>query len=210
MGIFIDNVFTASRRRSQMSRGNNALELQNQLKEKIYDMSLRTPGAYRRKSKVERAFSGVQSWFQRLIYPKHHFQSEARKRATTLDSKFSKKADGLAISRQTFDQWLRDPYLLDLLDNLDINTSNKAELFDVLDCDQNGFLDVHELITGLMRMRGPPQKSDSVAALLGVRHLVAVVEKIQARLDGADAGNVTVAPRRGEFALSPHAKRGYI
>jgi len=186
MGIFIDNVFTASRRRSQLSRGNNALEMQNQLKDTLCNMSMRTPGVTRRKTRIEKAFDSVKNWWSKLIYSKHHFQKEARKRATTLDKKFGKMHGGINISKPTFELWLRDPYLLDLLDSLDINTSNKAELFDVLDSDQNGFLDVHELIHGLMRMRGPPQKSDSVAALLGVRHLVASVEKINSRLDAMD------------------------
>jgi len=73
--------------------------------------------------------------------------------------------------------------ILDLLDKLDINTSNKAELFDVLDSNQSGALDVRDIASGLMRMRGPPQKSDSVAALLSVRHVVAVVRDIHAKLD---------------------------
>jgi hypothetical protein len=185
MGIFIDNVFTASRRRSQLSRGENALEMENKLKETLYDMSMRTPGQTRRKSKFEHACRSLRSWFQRLSFSKGHSQTVSRLRATSVDAKMSRLGDDMKISRLVFRMWLNDPHLLDLLDRCEINTSNKAELFDVLDCDQSGELDVREIVSGLMRMRGPPQKSDSVAALLGVRHLVTAVEDLREKLDRA-------------------------
>jgi len=176
-----------------MSLGINAMEMENMLKETLYEMSLRTPGESRRKSKVEHACSSVRSWFQLLIHSKGHFQSEARIRATCLDSKY-RLHNGMKISSQVFRMWLCDPHLLDLLDKLEINTSNKAELFDVLDSDQSGALDVREIVSGLMRMSGPPQKSDSVAALLSVRHLVAVVGDMHAKLDRLVAEETVASP----------------
>jgi hypothetical protein len=91
--------------------------------------------------------------------------------------------------------WLRDDAFLTMLDSLEINTANKAELFDVLDSDQSGELEVGEIIAGLMTMRGPPQKSDMVAARLGIRHTVAVVEKIREKL-GIE---IDTTPREVEY-----------
>jgi len=176
-----------------MSRGIDAMEMENTLKETLYEMSLRTPGESRRKSKVEHACSSVRSWFQLLIHSKGHVQSEARIRTTCLDSKY-RLHSGMKISRQVFRMWLCDPHLLDLLDKLEINTSNKAELFDVLDSDQSGALDVREIVSGLMRMREPPQTSDSVAALMGVRHLVAAVGDMRAKLDKLVGEDTVVSP----------------
>merc|ERR1712218_126825 len=79
--------------------------------------------------------------------------------------------------------WLNDHKLIKCLNKLEINTSNKAELFDVLDSDGSGELEFDEIISGLMRMRGPPQKSDAISALLGVRHIVGEVDKIHKKLD---------------------------
>jgi len=183
MGVFIDNVFTASRRKSQMSRGQNAVEMESRLKEFLYDMSLRSPGEPRRRSHIEEAYTGVRNWCEKLLHSTGHFQTQSRMRASRIDSKLNKMDSGLRISRQVFNMWLHDEHLLSLLNSLEINTSNKAELFDVLDCDQSGQLEFKEITSGLMRMRGPPQKSDSVAALIGVRHLVRAVEDIRAQLD---------------------------
>jgi len=184
LGLFIDNVFTASRRRSQMFRGMDALEMENKLKETLHELLLTTPGKSRQKSTVEHVCSSVRSWFQLLLNSsKSRFQLEARTGADCLHTEFNRLDTDMNISSQVFHVWLSDPQLLDLLDKLDINTSNKAELFDVLDSNQSGALDVRDIASGLMRMRGPPQKSDSVAALLSVRHVVAVVRDIHAKLD---------------------------
>jgi len=172
----------ASRRRSQQSRGSNALEMQNQLKDVLIDISLRTDGISPPRSKVEEACISVKRWFQRVIHSRHHRETQARRQSIYLYNKFKMLDSGMRITRQVFDMWLRDDGFLKLLDSLDINTSNKAELFDVLDSDQSGELEVEEIISGLMRMRGPPQKSDMIAALLGVRHAVAVVEDLKQHL----------------------------
>ena len=37
-----------------------------------------------------------------------------------------------------FEAWLLEPAFLAMLEDLDIGTSNKSELFDVLDCDLSG------------------------------------------------------------------------
>ena len=50
----------------------------------------------------------------------------------------------MTIPRDLFKLWLQDPDLLELLDDMDIGTSNKTELFDVLDCDLSGELEVPE------------------------------------------------------------------
>jgi len=72
--------------------------------------------------------------------------------------------------------------MLGLLDALDININSHAELFDVLDADLSGQLEVHELISGLMRLRGPTEKCDTIATLLGVRHMTSILEDIHSRL----------------------------
>ena len=166
LGLFIDNVFTASRRRSQMFRGMDALEMENKLKETLHELLMTTPGKLRQKSTVEHVCSSVRSWFQLLLNSsKSRFQLEARTGADCLHTEFNRLDSDMNISSQVFHVWLSDPQLLDLLDKLDINTSNKAELFDVLDSNQSGALDVRDIASGLMRMRGPPQKSDSVAEI---------------------------------------------
>eukprot|EP00929_Paragymnodinium_shiwhaense_P101269 TRINITY_DN6421_c1_g1_i1.p1 TRINITY_DN6421_c1_g1~~TRINITY_DN6421_c1_g1_i1.p1 ORF type:complete len:851 (-),score=202.27 TRINITY_DN6421_c1_g1_i1:222-2774(-) len=90
--------------------------------------------------------------------------------------------DELVITREAFDQWLQEKDLLNMLDELDIGTSNKSELFEVIDCDLSGELEVPEIISGLMKLRGPSDKSDAVAALLGIRYMTKMLEAVHNKI----------------------------
>ena len=68
-------------------------------------------------------------------------------------------------------QWLQEPNFLQVLENADVDVSNKFDLFDVLDADMGGKLELDEVVTGLMKLRGPVSKSDLVAMRLQVRLL---------------------------------------
>jgi hypothetical protein len=63
MAIFIDYVMLASRRRSQESRGSNALEMQNKLRDFILNMSLRTEGLAPQKPSIRGAYKRLNRWF---------------------------------------------------------------------------------------------------------------------------------------------------
>merc|ERR1712050_258826 len=82
-----------------------------------------------------------------------------------------------AITRDIFNSWLvQDREMLDVLEDLDIETSTKFELFDMLDVDMGGELDFGELVDGIMRVRGPIAKFDIVATRLSVRYLTRLLE----------------------------------
>ena len=51
----------------------------------------------------------------------------------------------LAHILSTLLAWFQDPDMLELFDDLDIGTANKTELFDFLDADLSGGLEVHEI-----------------------------------------------------------------
>eukprot|EP00812_Abedinium_dasypus_P014698 NODE_824_length_1350_cov_419.744402.p1 GENE.NODE_824_length_1350_cov_419.744402~~NODE_824_length_1350_cov_419.744402.p1 ORF type:complete len:407 (+),score=137.10 NODE_824_length_1350_cov_419.744402:88-1221(+) len=74
----------------------------------------------------------------------------------------------VTISKETFFYALQEPSVRALLDDLDI-TQERARLFDVLDADGDGRLDIKELIRGLLRVRGDSQRSDTVSVLLSMR-----------------------------------------
>lgn len=85
------------------------------------------------------------------------------------------EVDGV-ITREMFDNAIRDQETWHLLDDLEINC-DRNELFDVLDADGSGEIDVYEMISGLMKMRsGGSDKSDAVATLL---HLRAVQDSLR-------------------------------
>merc|ERR1712137_1203058 len=70
-----------------------------------------------------------------------------------------------------------------LLDDLDV-PSERARLFDVFDADGNGRLGVRELLQGLLKVRGEPQRSDVLAGNLGVRALLEMVHELEVRING--------------------------
>merc|ERR1719221_30985 len=75
------------------------------------------------------------------------------------------------ITHEVFNQVMMDPEVQRMMDDLEISVSNRDKLFDVLDSDSSGSLDVAEIIQGLMKLRGPADKGDVVSALLTIRTL---------------------------------------
>merc|ERR1712151_383174 len=73
------------------------------------------------------------------------------------------------VSKTEFEVMVTDPYVSTLLDDLEVEEDNRSDLFDVLDADGNGKLQIGELVVGLMKLRGPARKSDVIAVRLMLR-----------------------------------------
>jgi len=86
--------------------------------------------------------------------------------------------EDVVISKEVFEAWLSMPEMRQMLHDLEISFGSEAELFDVLDCDLSGELEVAELVEGLMKLRGPTDKCDAVASLLGIRYVTKIIEDI--------------------------------
>lgn len=91
---------------------------------------------------------------------------------------------GCIITKRTFNSWLlHNNELLESLDDAEIDTSSKFELFDVLDIDLSGKLPFRETVEGLMKCRGPVSKTDIISIRLRVRYLTRLVQQIHKKLD---------------------------
>lgn len=86
------------------------------------------------------------------------------------------------ITREVFQAWLKDPEFVKVLEEAEVDISNKFELFNILDVDSGGELSVEELLNGLMGLRGDVSKGDVVSILLRVRDLLQRVEKMETRM----------------------------
>eukprot|EP00408_Alexandrium_pacificum_P065449 CAMPEP_0171172698 /NCGR_PEP_ID=MMETSP0790-20130122/9849_1 /TAXON_ID=2925 /ORGANISM="Alexandrium catenella, Strain OF101" /LENGTH=687 /DNA_ID=CAMNT_0011637555 /DNA_START=19 /DNA_END=2082 /DNA_ORIENTATION=- len=73
------------------------------------------------------------------------------------------------LSRRQFDMILATRIVQSLLDELEIDETDRKGLFDVLDSDCSGTITIEELISGLMAVRGQARKSDTVATMLAVK-----------------------------------------
>mmetsp|Transcript_30385 Transcript_30385/g.69949 ORF Transcript_30385/g.69949 Transcript_30385/m.69949 type:complete len:642 (+) Transcript_30385:101-2026(+) len=85
--------------------------------------------------------------------------------------------DGLAevthmeVSKDVFTDFLLDPEVCAILDALDVPEEERLDIFEVLDANGNGTLQLEELINGVIKLRGEPRRSDTVHVLLVIQSL---------------------------------------
>jgi len=75
------------------------------------------------------------------------------------------------VTHDVFNRVMLDPQVQVMMDDLEISVSSRSKLFDVLDSDSSGTLDVAELVEGLMKLRGPADKGDVVSTRLMIRNM---------------------------------------
>jgi len=80
------------------------------------------------------------------------------------------------ITKDVFDRTVEDAEAKQLLEDLDIPEEDQMGLFDVLDADGGGTLQLFEIIRGIQKLRGEPRRSDVVQVGLMVRCLQERVE----------------------------------
>merc|ERR1719464_535763 len=71
--------------------------------------------------------------------------------------------NGLFLSKETFLDLLMRPQVIKLLEELGIEEADGTDLFDALDGDDNGYIELEELVEGFAMMRGKARRADSVA-----------------------------------------------
>merc|ERR1712060_524365 len=72
------------------------------------------------------------------------------------------------VTNEIFRRVVAQPDTERLLEDLGIYVSNPDDIFEALDADVSGSLDITELSNGFLKMRGSANKSDAVAMLLKV------------------------------------------
>merc|ERR1719433_1000800 len=73
------------------------------------------------------------------------------------------------ITKEVFDHTLQIPSVQEWLEDLDIPEDDRMDLFDVLDADGGGTLQLEELVDGIIKLRGDSRRSDVVHVGLVVR-----------------------------------------
>jgi len=177
MAIFIDNVLDNQRTRKHLEMVDRTAEIQCRLKHMfIQFINL----GEEPEQHVEQDEHGL----KRFVSNKTHAAIDVMatgKHATDILPSVAREWEKLkemdvSITKDVFMSWLENQDFQQLLDDAEIDTANRAELFDVLDADMGGELCLDELITGLMKLRGSVTKADIVAIRLKVRYLTAILE----------------------------------
>jgi len=68
------------------------------------------------------------------------------------------------------------------MDELDL-PPDRANLFEVIDADGSGTLQITELVQGLLKIRGDISKSDTVASLLATKAVQRIVEEMKENIE---------------------------
>merc|ERR1712151_561618 len=76
------------------------------------------------------------------------------------------------VDREVFEIWTTRDDFADLLDDVKVDPSTKSYLFDALDFECRGELDVNTIVAGIMNLRGPITKLDIVATRLKIMHIM--------------------------------------
>ena len=164
MAIFLENATTSAARRKQKELGEKADATELAIRKAIVQMV--DP------SVIERAGDRSSLVSRVTKFRKQSKQSVGQDAEVFWKSQYELlKRSGVTVDRRSFMQWLQDVNFQQVLENADVDVSNKFDLFDVLDADMGGKLELDEVVTGLMKLRGPVSKSDLVAMRLQVRLL---------------------------------------
>merc|ERR1712087_680811 len=80
-----------------------------------------------------------------------------------------KEVAHIELTPDTFDEMRTYSEFQEILRDLDIADEDQLDLFDTLDVDGGGTIDLEELITGIAKLRGDARRSDIVGVGLIVR-----------------------------------------
>eukprot|EP00931_Biecheleriopsis_adriatica_P095565 TRINITY_DN69160_c0_g1_i1.p1 TRINITY_DN69160_c0_g1~~TRINITY_DN69160_c0_g1_i1.p1 ORF type:complete len:412 (-),score=69.67 TRINITY_DN69160_c0_g1_i1:150-1205(-) len=186
MAVFIDNVTKSQGQRKMREIGDSTGEVCAELKLQI--VKFMQSGALMDDAghPLERMSEKARAKLQRLGDQGHHIR-DAAKRQMFADLAFQILLDdGVTITRDMFLLWLEDVEFMNLLDDADVDVSDKFSMFDILDVDMGGELSADELVTGLMQLRGDVSKGNIVHVILKVRHLTTEIEEVQRMLRGEE------------------------
>merc|ERR1712048_3242 len=92
----------------------------------------------------------------------------------------------LQVSREIFEDVIRDQQVRNILEELEITVTDPRKLFDIIDSNGSNSLDVGELIEGLMKLRCPTDKGDAVESALMIRSTQRTLRKLEIHLEKRD------------------------
>jgi len=187
MAIFIDNVVTAHVQRKQQTLGENADKMEIRINEVIAE---RFYECMREEQKKEANENLKTDRGKSVIAPIDISKLTDDAKAQEMEDRKMKNEEFLAsldtedcvVTRDIFNNWLLHPEIIDLLEEIEVETATKYELFDALDVDGGGELTVEELVSGLMKLRGPISKIDIVASRMKVAYITELIEEICRKL----------------------------
>jgi len=118
----------------------------------------------------------------------------------------------LAIAKPDFERAMAGDEAQEMLDELEVSLSNRSKLFDILDSNGNGSLDLSEVVEGIMKLRGPADKGDIVCTSLMLRSLQKnfLSVKVAIRTNTAQLERTEAKLRNLEALLEQRGAEGFF
>jgi len=111
------------------------------------------------------------------------------------------------FAEEDFVTIMEDAVVKVLLADLDIELHNPANLFETFDFNGDGTINLVEIVKGLMKLRGEPQKNDVIAAWVALRSLHEKVDQLQLlHIDMSSRLVANMSGQVGEDSSSPRAR----
>mmetsp|Transcript_32531 Transcript_32531/g.67163 ORF Transcript_32531/g.67163 Transcript_32531/m.67163 type:complete len:200 (+) Transcript_32531:55-654(+) len=158
MAIFLDNVVSQQNIRKQKEISETALKAEVNIKRVVAQI--------------------VSEEDDCELIPEEFDRLDMRSQNKVLNKALS--GTSITVTRDRFLKWLSHDDFTDTLEGAFIDTSIRAQLFDILDADAGGLLSIDELISGLMSMRGDVTKGDIIAISIKVRYFIQLLEGLNA------------------------------
>eukprot|EP00930_Biecheleria_cincta_P024312 TRINITY_DN17405_c0_g1_i2.p1 TRINITY_DN17405_c0_g1~~TRINITY_DN17405_c0_g1_i2.p1 ORF type:complete len:590 (-),score=103.22 TRINITY_DN17405_c0_g1_i2:345-1853(-) len=166
MAVFIDNVVSSHVKTRQAQLGAQSAEMQDKI--------VRALGSLAAQSDWDSIEAVSRTFVEKLRTSISKLRSNPADEQP-VDNTHPEIPDDMEITKEVFNKWIKSEEMLGLLEDVGIEVATRYELFDVLDADLSGVLNLQELVEGLMRLRGPVSKNDMVAVRLKVEYLTHVI-----------------------------------
>jgi len=181
MAVFIDNVTKSQNQRKQKELGESAEMTEIALKMVLAKFINEPRAGDDSKEFMKRISEDAMKKLASLTDQGRSRNQAMQKRLANEAFKVLEECH-INITREVFQAWLKDHEFVRVLEEADVDVSNKFELFNILDVDMGGELSVEELLNGLMGLRGDVSKGDVVSILLRVRDILQRVERMEQKM----------------------------
>uniref|UniRef100_A0A7S4WCJ3 EF-hand domain-containing protein n=1 Tax=Alexandrium monilatum TaxID=311494 RepID=A0A7S4WCJ3_9DINO len=177
MAIFVENTLETARvsqQKRQQARTKEHVRVAQELRQIVLRICTRMRNKYDPTSTTNTASMQAA---RRTVWDKVR-SSVYREPDSRREASMEEETMQMAVSREVFEEVLQDPKVALILEDLEISITDRAKLFDIIDANGSGHLDVGEIIEGLMKLRGPADKGDVVCAALMVRSVQREIERL--------------------------------
>eukprot|EP00411_Alexandrium_monilatum_P071128 CAMPEP_0175550498 /NCGR_PEP_ID=MMETSP0096-20121207/31854_1 /TAXON_ID=311494 /ORGANISM="Alexandrium monilatum, Strain CCMP3105" /LENGTH=734 /DNA_ID=CAMNT_0016853545 /DNA_START=24 /DNA_END=2225 /DNA_ORIENTATION=- len=125
---------------------------------------------------------------QELLKLIWHFHCEARAIAGDDVESFSEEeANKIKMTQEFFEGLCQDKNFTDLLRDLDVSEEDQLDLFETLDVEGRGTIDLMNLIIGIGKLRGEARKADIISVGLLVRSIQLKLSQLDSRIAPLEA-----------------------